>query len=443
MPRVKGAKDKAPRKPKGSSINPPADTDVNLGQEREFEQHDDLGTNDGVPQDLSNEANKDITTTMDNTTQNTNTAPSGSGDSKNNEPVTASGGGNDGGGVKPPVTPSSVIQDIPFEMVPGDEQLPENPPKTDYSPITDGQVIEREYAVNPTLTNAPPIEEPVFTPPKFDDVKPPDVPGGAANNPSSAPTLPPNPQLADKTPEEKKRGAEMMVDGMLDMYSGLGELGARWVEVSPMEIAKLAEEGKIDPESMLHLEAGQVTVSQFIESYNRQAKDVMMVSQQFRDDVRPPLVRIFTNHGWGASDEQYVLFKFGKDILMKGSAIYSLKSTMKGVLTALEKNHAELKKNTIQLDEYGERIVQQEEVLNTQATTIAQLEEQLKAERLASKKKAEELERIRQEAEKGKKAESESPASTKTASGKGKKSEVVIQPKKKSATQSMREPEEE
>lgn len=433
MPRTKGAKDKSLRKPKGSLRN----NGVDLGEERNLSRQDDMGANEGVQQDFSNEANQDITTPMS-TTENTNksgAAAEGQGDNQPN-PATASGGGNfGGGGIKPP-----TIEDVKFEMVPGDEDLPDNNPRTDFSPITEAQVIERDYAVNKTIENAPPIEEPVIIAPKFDDAKPPDIPG-SISQPATQPIT--NPEMAEKSLEEKKRGAEMMVDGLLDVYSGIGEIAARWVEVSPMQIAKLAEEGKLDPDYLLHLETGQVTVSAFVDSYNRQTKDIMLVSQQFRDDVRPPLIRIFTNRGWGASDEQYVLFKFGKDIMMKAGAVYSLKSTMNGVLTALQKNYKELKENTLQLDEYGNRINQQETALNEQATTIAQLSAQLKAERAAAKKKEEELEKIKQDSAKsGKSIAPEAVAAApKKAAGKGGKASVKVE-RKQDAKHSMREPEE-
>ena len=40
------------------------------------------------------------------------------------------------------------------------------------------------------------------------------------------------------------------------------------------------------------------------------------------------MVRVFAKRGYGMTDEQYLIFAFGKDILQKGAQLYTFKKSL-------------------------------------------------------------------------------------------------------------------
>jgi hypothetical protein len=59
--------------------------------------------------------------------------------------------------------------------------------------------------------------------------------------------------------------------------------------------------------------------------------------KEFGYKVRPAMIRVFMKRGWGMTDEQFLLYMFGKDIAIKLGIMYSLKKTINSTLETLEK----------------------------------------------------------------------------------------------------------
>ena len=86
-----------------------------------------------------------------------------------------------------------------------------------------------------------------------------------------------------------------------------------------------------------------MTISEFMGQYNQQGQEALSYDKEFGYKVRPAMVRVFMKKGWGMSDEQYLLYMFGKDIAVKVGIMYQLKKTINTTLETLEKAH---KRNT-------------------------------------------------------------------------------------------------
>lgn len=443
MPRTKGAKDKAVRsKPKVSSKSDAIIAaekkaqEVNLGSRRQIISKSSMGTNDGEADDFTNEANKAILENKTTTSNNTDTMATTPPDDKSNE-VNASSAAADNKS-----EPTIVIQPAEKKKIDAedldltDDDLPENNPASEYSPLTEESVIERDYAINPINEGAPPIDEPVIVPPSFEDEP---APPGTIDTPPTPPLT--NPALAEKSHEEKMRGAEMFVDGGLEVYSEAWKYAGKYVEVPDEQVMQMAAEGKIDPKLKLDLGTQEITAAELIASFNRQSKDVLSVSDSFIKDVRPPLVRVFYNKGWGASDEQYLMFKFGKDLAIKTSAVVSMKKNMNNILRVLQERKKESDENVIRIYENEAKVAELGEELNQSASTIQELKEAIERQVKESKQREAELQAaIKAAAKSEKDGDGKSGVSgSKSATGKSKSSSVKISQKDE---MSFKEPEE-
>lgn len=223
--------------------------------------------------------------------------------------------------------------------------MPDNftePEETNTFNPLDEPVNEKSYAkvnakVKPEDLNKP-IPEPSFdAPPLADDV--------AGNNNSEAkkePVKPFDQQINDLPTKDKNaaglRAAEMILDG----YEGAHMLAYEYyLSVSPKDIRKIESKGEIDLNLQIPFSPTQMaTGGEIIADYNAQVKDVLVVSQEFKDKVIPPLQRVLSKHGVGLTDEKLLLYLFGKDIAVKGVQVMQIKSTMNSILDVLKEHTA-------------------------------------------------------------------------------------------------------
>ena len=134
--------------------------------------------------------------------------------------------------------------------------------------------------------------------------------------------------------KEKKLAVKQLVETVLDGYAMLHEI-AKMKVVYPEE--KLQEKiiaGEIDPNDEIPVDEQGTTVSpvEFIQSFNEQAKDAISYDPEFGEQVRPALERVFAKKGWGMTDEQYLIYMFGKDLAFKGVQIMTLRKTANGIM---------------------------------------------------------------------------------------------------------------
>lgn len=219
----------------------------------------------------------------------------------------------------------------------------------DFNPLTSEPVIQREYTqiTVDTPVDVQPIPEAPVSRPAFSQLDanfqqklrgeqeaandgPSLEKGRSMPRPEPAaekgPTTSFNPAMNNLDKKAQKNGSEQMVDAVLDGYGMLCGWAGSLAKVDQKKIAKLAEEGKLDPTLQLPMPDGDtISLSEYIEEYNSQTSGVLTVTQEFKDKVKPVMVRVFQKHNIGMTDEQLLLYYFGTDIISKGATIYGLR----------------------------------------------------------------------------------------------------------------------
>lgn len=210
----------------------------------------------------------------------------------------------------PEVKPTDTLPaDLFSDKIPGQETLP-----------LDGEVKVKDYAALPDGTGATP-------PPSADGTTPAStVPPAEATG--AAPVAP-------LTPAEQESQAKQSVDLALKGYEKLHALG-RWVgKVDTNELAGLHAKGDINLNQELPLGRRSTTVGGFFEEYNKGIDENIVVTDEFKDNIRPPLTRIVIKNKLFLSDELYVAMIVAEDLTTKMSMLLGLKKSAAMVLKAV------------------------------------------------------------------------------------------------------------
>lgn len=224
------------------------------------------------------------------------------------------------------------------------EQVKPTPSPANYNPFLE-QVTERTYStVNVGVTQEQlkgAIPEPVYSPFSVDSNENPynmlggdGQPSGGGQKRESAPF---NPMMNDVSDGDKKMGAQHMAKLLVDGYEQLHVFGNKALQVPERKIRKLEKEGLIDLSIPIPYEYGKtITAGEFLQDYNEQNKDALTVSREFKKEVTPVLTRVLEKRGAGLTDEQYLGFLVGKDLVVKLVIVAQLRSTMNDMINVIK-----------------------------------------------------------------------------------------------------------
>tara|TARA_R110000822_G_scaffold419_10_gene1938 strand:- start:1163 stop:2296 length:1134 start_codon:yes stop_codon:yes gene_type:complete len=218
------------------------------------------------------------------------------------------------------------IKDDSIDISDVDYSAPE--PKTmSYNPFAES-VEEKEYRT-PKVETSPMIEdinEPVFERPSFQDlvsenqVQVEEEGLGGTENSFAQEEIQ---ELPQKQQEEAAKG---LVEQALNLYTlgckGLGHLS----KIKESKVDDLAKEGLIDLSIQVPIDPyTNVSIPEIVQGFNSEVVDAFDVSEDFKDEVRPIMNRVFIKRGWGMTDEQQLMFAFGMDFVQKGAILMQLK----------------------------------------------------------------------------------------------------------------------
>ena len=224
------------------------------------------------------------------------------------------------------------------------EQVKPTPSPANYNPFLE-QVTERPYStVNVGVTQEQlkgAIPEPVYSPFSVDSNENPynmlggdGQPSGGGQKRESAPF---NPMMNDVSDGDKKMGAQHMAKLLVDGYEQLHVFGNKALQVPERKIRKLEKEGLIDLSIPIPYEYGKtITAGEFLQDYNEQNKDALTVSREFKKEVTPVLTRVLEKRGAGLTDEQYLGFLVGKDLVVKLVIVAQMRSTMNDMINVIK-----------------------------------------------------------------------------------------------------------
>lgn len=204
----------------------------------------------------------------------------------------------------------------------------------DFNPL-DEAVKERSYTkanIDPNSIEGE-LDEPVFEAPSFDDFD--DAPNqgpSGGEDPGFA-----NPSLNNLDNKEKRYATEQMVDTVLDGYERLTSLGNNLVQVKDAKLKKMYAEGEINPNIQIPIDAAgnSVSVDEFVQEFNSQTSEAIKTTPEFKETVRPAMIRVFEKRGIGMTDEQFLMYHFGVDLATKSITIFALRRQMNSIFDML------------------------------------------------------------------------------------------------------------
>ena len=211
----------------------------------------------------------------------------------------------------------------------------------DFSPL-DAPVKQRSYTQHKMDANQvmPELEEPNFQAPSYTDF---DEPTETEKEPDRVF----NEAYSELDGKEKTMGAEMMAEMTLDLYEkGCGLLG-KLPEISEAKLDRLIEEGEINADITLATENGDVPVKEFAVEYNESIKEAFNVTDEFKEKVKPPLIRVFKKRGVGMTDEQLLAYYFITDLGTKGVQAFMLRKTANSILDSLKQNTIAIRESQV------------------------------------------------------------------------------------------------
>ena len=225
------------------------------------------------------------------------------------------------------------------------EEVKPTPSPSNYNPFLQ-QVSEKPYSqwnvgvYQEQLMGA--IPEPTFTPYTIDSNENPyNMLGGDAQpsggGPSRKDSAPFNPMMNDIPDGDKKMGAQHMAKLLVDGYEQLHVFGNKALQVPERKIRKLEKEGLIDLSIPIPYEYGKtITAGEFLQDFNEQNKDALTVSKEFKKEVTPVLTRVLEKRGAGLTDEQYLGYLVGKDLVVKLVIVAQLRTTMNDMINVIK-----------------------------------------------------------------------------------------------------------
>jgi hypothetical protein len=213
----------------------------------------------------------------------------------------------------------------------GDNQ--DNVGEVSFNPL-DEAVNEKSYTnasvnVQGVDLNTP-IPEPRFTPPPIQTKAPPPPR-------ENKPVEPVNSDMTMLSKKETKAAAEHAADMAINVYEWLHQLGNSALQVSDRKLAKLQSEGELNLNVMIQYDMGKsMRAGDFIQEYNQQVSGMLVVSDEFKEEVRPLLIEIFTKRGIGMTVEQRLAFAVAKDLGTKAFMFFQQKAVMNQMLNHMK-----------------------------------------------------------------------------------------------------------
>lgn len=211
---------------------------------------------------------------------------------------------------------------------------PEERKAVDYNPL-DEQVNEKSYTTPNTNTqgidlNAP-IPEPRFSPPPMDKRT------INQDQPKQPKPDPINPEMKNLGKKDTEMAAGHMAKLIIQGYEWMHQLANKGLQVSEKKLNRLQAEGEINLNAMIDYDYGKkIRAGDFFIEYNQQVSNVLTVSQEFKDEATPLLEKVLAKRGIGMTDEQMLMFVFGKDIAAKSMIFFQQKAQMNHMLASIK-----------------------------------------------------------------------------------------------------------
>jgi hypothetical protein len=174
-----------------------------------------------------------------------------------------------------------------------------------------------------------PIEEPRFSPPPIQK------PTVEREDPRKREPI--NPEFSGLPKKDKEMAASHMAKLILQGYEWMHDLGNKGLKVSEKKLNKLQAEGEMNLNAMIDYDYGKkMRAGDFFKEYNQQVEGILKVSDEFKEEVTPVLERVLAKRGVGMTDEQLLMFMFGKDIAAKSMMFFQQKQQLNFMIQSIK-----------------------------------------------------------------------------------------------------------
>ena len=212
---------------------------------------------------------------------------------------------------------------------------PEEKKDIDFNPL-DEAVNVKSYTtpnVNTSGVNLnAPIEEPRFNAPPIDTKR--TINQEQAKQPKPEPM---NPEMKNLGKKDTEMAAGHMAKLIIQGYEWMHQLANKGLQISEKKLNKLQAEGEINLNAMIDYEMGKkIRAGDFFLEYNQQVSSVLEVSQEFKDEATPLLEKVLAKRGIGMTDEQMLMYVFGKDIAAKSLIFFQQKAQINMMLSSIK-----------------------------------------------------------------------------------------------------------
>jgi len=143
-----------------------------------------------------------------------------------------------------------------------------------------------------------------------------------------------NEEFDNMTKRESGKSAKQMATMILQGYEWAHVPVNQMVQIKKSKVNKLVTEGKLNLKIRVPYDnnGNTVSVGEFIDEFNDQNSNLISVDPEWKAEVHPVLTRVLEKRGVGATDEQMLMFLFGKDIATKGLQISAALGMQKEML---------------------------------------------------------------------------------------------------------------
>ena len=137
--------------------------------------------------------------------------------------------------------------------------------------------------------------------------------------------------------KDTEMAASHMAKLILQGYEWMHDLANKGLKVSERKLNKLQADGEINLNAMIDYDYGKkIRAGDFFIEYNQQVANVLQVSPEFKEEVTPILEKVLAKRGIGMTDEQMLMFLFGKDIAAKSMIFFQQKAQMNMMIASIK-----------------------------------------------------------------------------------------------------------
>lgn len=151
-----------------------------------------------------------------------------------------------------------------------------------------------------------------------------------------------NPDLQDMSPSQKRKAAETSADALLLAYGNIAPIPFK--KISSFNIGKLDNahlKGELDKDMVISDDG--TTVKSYCLGVNEQVEQVFEITQEMKDEIRPPLIDVLLENNFALTPTQRLLMAVGQQVVQMGLTSFQFMQQNKAAMNQFKAFHKENK----------------------------------------------------------------------------------------------------